>query len=107
MLLIFSSQISQLLACEKLSMCVGAICVENSLQTLVVPVLAVQTFPLQLELMNEQVVACHLSKGEMVLDSAQNSLSMPVSTLKDVNPWNECILQTEEVQITFANLHGT
>ena len=24
-----------------------------------------------------------------------------------INPWNEYILQTEEVQITFANLHGT
>ena len=54
----------------------------------IVPVLAVQTFPLQLELMNEQAVACHLSKADMVFDSAQNSLdalSMPVSTLKDVN----------------------
>ena len=55
---------------------------------IIVPVLAVQTFPLQLELMNEQAVACHLSKADMVFDCAQNSLdalSMPVSTLKDVD----------------------
>ena len=55
---------------------------------IIVPVLAVQTFPLQLELMNEQAVACHLSKADMVFDSAQNSLdalSMPVFTLKDVD----------------------
>ena len=54
---------------------------------IIVPVLAVRTFPLQLELMNEQAAACHLSKADMVFDSAQNSLdalSMPVSTLKDV-----------------------
>ena len=34
LLLTFSSQIPQLLACEKLTMCVVAICVENSLQIL-------------------------------------------------------------------------
>ena len=34
LLLTFSSQIQELLACEKLTMCVVAICVENSLQIL-------------------------------------------------------------------------
>lgn len=54
----------------------------------IIPVLAVQTFPLQLELMNEQAAACHLSKADTVSDSALNllgALSMPVSTPKDDN----------------------